>query len=366
VRAVDAVMADGALGRVEVLPRAGLLHDDSEPDFVLDPVVLDAAGQLIGFWAADRFERARVVFPFRLAALDLYGPPRQPGEQATCAAHIEQRGEALLCSDVEVVGGDGACWMRLTGWEDKRFDVPERLRPLTLASELPPLSVPFPVPGGGDAACRRIEARIPSDGGLWKPVWAARVLGREERALFEGLELPEQRQLEWLGARTAAKEAVADLLGERDLLPADIEILPGEQGEPRVVVSGVDVAPVVSLAHSQGEAAALAAVGAAGVGIDIERIRPLPEGFADASLAQSERALLAQLPGDEWLLRCWCAKEAAGKAVGRGMAGKPVLVAVDPGKESVTVEAEGRRLEVHTRRDGDLIVATTLLEDQRT
>jgi hypothetical protein len=32
----------------------------------------------------------------------------------------------------------------------------------------------------------------------------------------------------------------------------------------------------------------------------------------------------------------------------------------------VTVEAEGRRLEVHTRRDGDLIVATTLLEDERT
>jgi acyl transferase domain-containing protein/phosphopantetheinyl transferase len=365
VRTVDAVAADGALGHVETLPRAGLLRDDPDPDFVLDPVMLDAAGQLIGFWAADQFERARVVFPFRLAALELYGPPRPAGEQASCAARIEQRADALLSSDIEVVGADGACWMRLTAWEDKRFDVPEHLRPLTLASGLTPLSAPFPVPGGGHAVCHRMDARIPADGGLWKGVWASRVLGREERLLFEELQLPEQRQHEWLGARTAAKEAVAELLPERDLLPADIQILPGEQGEPRVVVSGVDVPPVVSLAHSQGEAAALAALGVAGVGIDIERIRPLPDGFAEASLTQAERALLDRMPGDEWLLRCWCAKEAAGKAVGKGMAGKPALVAVDPGSERVTVDAAGRRLEVHTRREGDLTLATTLVEDER-
>ena len=42
---------------------------------MLDPVLLDAAGQLIGFWAADELERGRVVFPFRLAALDVYAPP---------------------------------------------------------------------------------------------------------------------------------------------------------------------------------------------------------------------------------------------------------------------------------------------------
>jgi acyl transferase domain-containing protein/phosphopantetheinyl transferase len=361
VRAVDTVAADGALGRLEVLPRTGLLRDDPEPDFVLDPVVLDAAGQLIGFWAAERFERARVVFPFRLAALDLYGPPRAPGEQATCAARIEQLGDALLRSDIEVVDGDGACWMRLTGWEDKRFDVPERFRPLTLASELTPFSTPFPV---AHAVCRRLDARLP-DGGLWKRVWASRVLGREERELFGALGLPEQRQLEWLGVRAAAKDAVAELLRDRDLLPADIQILPGQNGEPRVVISGCDDAPVVSLAHSHGEAAALAAVRASGVGIDIEQVRPLPAGFTEASLSADERALIEQLPGDEWLLRCWCAKEAAGKAVGAGMAATPAVVALDPGSQRVTVEAAGRRLDVQTHRDGELVLATTLLEDER-
>jgi acyl transferase domain-containing protein/phosphopantetheinyl transferase len=373
VRALDTVAPIGARARLEVLPRAGLLRDDPDPDFVLDPVALDAAGQVIGFWAADRLERARVVFPFRLAALDLYGPPPPAGEQATCAARIEQVGDALLRSDIEVSGAEGGLWMRLTGWEDKRFDVPERFRPLTLPSELAPLSTRWDAPAAGHegvaTTCRRMDARLPSDGGLWKRMWASRVLGRDERELFEALRLPEGRQLEWLGARTAAKEAVAELVraaSGQDLLPADIQILRGEQGSPRVVISGLEQPPIVSLAHSQGETAAFAALPgpgrSAGIGIDVEQMRPLPDGFVDASLSQAERALLEQLPDDEWVLRCWCSKEAAGKAVGSGMMGLPAVVAVDPGSEQVTVEAEGRRLIAHTRREGDLLVATTLWE----
>lgn len=363
VRGVESVGPSGARARLEVLPRNALLRDEQEPDFVLDPVVLDAAGQLIGFWAADRLDRGRVVFPFRLEALDLFGPPAPAGENATCAARIEQLGNTLLRSDIEVTGADGAPWMRLTGWEDKRFDVPDRFRPLTVAAELTPLSTAFGVAHGERAVCRRLDARLP-DGALWKRVWASRVLGLEERQLFESLQLPEQRQLEWLGARTAAKEAVAELLPDLDLLPADIQILPGRDGEPLVVVGGTAVGPVVSLAHSHGEAATLAAISATGVGIDIERVRPLPAGFAEASLSAGERALLEQLPGDEWLVRCWCAKEAAGKAMGSGMAAGPLIVALDPSSQLVIVEVAGRALEVQTRRDGELILATTLREGE--
>ena len=46
--------------------------------------MLDAAGQVIGFWAAEQLESARVVFPFSLAALDVYGPRRPEGEALTC------------------------------------------------------------------------------------------------------------------------------------------------------------------------------------------------------------------------------------------------------------------------------------------
>ncbi|HSD78777.1 MAG TPA: 4'-phosphopantetheinyl transferase superfamily protein, partial [Solirubrobacteraceae bacterium] len=273
--------------------------------------------------------------------------------------------------------------MRLTGWEDKRFDVPDRFRPLTVPAELTPLSAPWDAPAATQAAlgaaCRRLDARIPADGALWKGVWARRVLGRRERAHFDELRMPESRQLEWLGARTAAKEAVATLLRARhgvDLLPADVEIVPDERGAPVVVAAGtqaLDVVPVVSLAHAGGESVALAALVPAGsgvrLGIDVERIRSRPPGFEQAALTAPERAVLDRVPAaarEEWVLRCWCVKEAAGKAVGSGIApgpNAPVVLAVDPEAGEAVVAVGDRRLRVHSGRDAELVYATTVWHD---
>jgi phosphopantetheine--protein transferase-like protein len=221
---------------------------------------------------------------------------------------------------------------------------------------------------------RRIDARLPADGALWEPAWAARVLTRVERAAFAALDRPEGRRLEWLGARTAAKEAVVEILQERHgvtLLPADVEILPDERGCPRVsvpAIDGMDRVPVVSLSHSHGLAAAAAALlpagPASGIGIDVEQMRALPPGFDDAALTPPERRLLDAVPAErreEWLLRTWCAKEAAAKATGTGMTPGPGAATVEALDDQEIVVAVGdRRLTVQTRRDGDLVVATTL------
>jgi malonyl CoA-acyl carrier protein transacylase/phosphopantetheinyl transferase (holo-ACP synthase) len=377
VRAVESVAPTAAQATLQVLPRSGLFDDLEDPSFVLDPVVLDAAGQVIGFWAAEMLDNARVVFPFRLAALDVYGPPRPAGEGLTCRARIELEGDALIRSDLEVLDAAGACSMRLTGWEDKRFEVPEQLRPLTHPGELSALSTPWAratAPYAQQAvACRRIDVRLSADGVLWKAVWASRVLGRRERALFAALSTPEARQLQWLGARTAAKEALAELLGERcglELLPADIEIVPDERGAPVVMAPGLerlDVRPVVSLAHTHGRAAAFAALvprgREAGIGIDLERLAPRPTGFAQAALTEAESRLLGADASEEWVLRLWCSKEAAGKAAGSGLApgvAPPIVSAVDRPCEQVRVRVTGRELDVRTSRDEDLVLATTL------
>ena len=168
----------GAVARLQPLPRAGMLASDPEPGFVLDPVVLDAAGQVIGFWAADRLERGKVVFPFRLAALDVFGPPPVPGETLSCVASIALSGDALVCSDIDVLDPGGAPRMRLTAWEDKRFDVPDRFRALTVPSALPPLSTAWqePVaPYSGAAGCLQAARRAapdrprPVEAGLGEP-----------------------------------------------------------------------------------------------------------------------------------------------------------------------------------------------------
>jgi acyl transferase domain-containing protein/phosphopantetheinyl transferase (holo-ACP synthase) len=380
VTSVDVVAPEGATAQLEVLARVGLMRENPEPNFVLDPVVLDAAGQVVGFWAAEMLDQARVVFPFRLEALDLYGPPPAQGETLACSAAIRLEGDQLVSSDIDVLDASGRCWMRLTGWADKRFDVPERFAPLARPAALAPLSTPWPGPlvahPGGRVACRLLDARMPADRALWKPVWASRVLGRRERELFDALTLPENRQLEWLAARTAAKECVAELLRGAyglELLPAEIEILPDERGAPIVVAPGLEglaELPLVSLTHAQGHAAAFASLAppraGAGVGIDVEPLVSRAPGFEQAALNQAERRLLEPLAADaaqEWLLRLWCAKEAAGKALGAGLGGgsgapRPCAIKID--SEVVELDVAGERLLAWTLREGDLIAATAL------
>ena len=381
VRSVEAIAPGAVSAQLEVMERRGLLRGDQEPAFILDPVVLDSAGQAIGLWAAERLEQARVVFPFRLAELGCYGPPPAPGEVLACRAAIRLEGELLVSSDIDVLAG-GRCLMRLTGWEDKRFAVPESLTPLTRPAALSALSTACPGAGapyaGRRVACRAMSARIPADGALWKAVWASRVLGARERALFDELRVPEPRQLEWLAARTAAKECIAELAADAygiALLPAEIEILPDERGAPVALVPALEGAPelpLVSLTHSDGEAAALALLappGTTGVGIDIERLRPRREGFARAAADESERALLAGLPdeaAEEWLLRLWCAREAAGKARGTGLGRGPEAPrarSIDRATGAVRVELAGSGLLAWTRCEADIVMASVLPVD---
>jgi len=386
VREITRTSPHGTQARLEVLPYAGMLRSDPAPAFVLDPVVLDAAGQVIGFWTAEHLTTGSVIFPFHLDALHIYGPRRPVGEELTCSAEIALVGDQLVRSDIDVACADGRLWMRLVGWEDKRFSIPERFRPLSRMSHDTPISAQWHEPvaqvsPGAQVVCRRLLADMP-DRAFWKQVWANRVLSRSERKQLSTLRLPEPRVLEWLGARTAAKEAVQQLVKQHyalDLRLADIEINADEQGRPLVsgrwVEAGV-APPQISLAHTQGLAVALAA-GDGRVGIDIEYLRPRPEGFAAVAFTPQENELLAGLPGasrDEWRLRFWCAKEAVAKALGTGFTRGPQEVrvaAVEVDTERLWVElgpdAEqhdlaGARVLVYSHREGEMVVATTLCE----
>jgi acyl transferase domain-containing protein/phosphopantetheinyl transferase len=386
VRGVEATDPQGVRARLEVLPLAGFLRSTEVPPLPLDPVVLDAAGQVIGFWTAEHLERGQVVFPFRLRALDVYGPQRPVGEGLTCAAEIRLIGDHLVSSDIDVLAPGGRPWMRLRGWEDKRFDLPTPFLHLVAGSSGTPISSEWSQPIAAmvrehPLQCRRLRASLLSDRWLWKQVWAHRVLSRSEREQFDQLRLPETRQLEWLGARTAAKEAVQWLIKRnngRDLELASIEIHPDAQGRP--VVSGpwpadMRSVPVVSLAHTDGCAVAVAALGGQ-VGIDIERLGRRPDGFAGLAFSSDERVRLQELPADlleEWTLRCWCAKEAVAKALGSGLRNpRDVRIAeIDLAQERIVVIVTGEigrayagvaavPLVTHSMREEDLIVATTL------
>jgi phosphopantetheinyl transferase (holo-ACP synthase) len=407
--------SDGIEATLPVLPFDGFFRGAPRPSFQIDPVVLDAAGQVIGFWTMEHLDSARLIFPFRVTALDVHGPLRPTGERIACRAAVALVGEQQVKSDIEMIGADGQLWMRLEGWEDKRFALPERFYPLLLAVNGAEVSEPWLGAIAGALAahpepeaveCRLVDMEFPSDRGFWKRVWVGCVLSAAERDLFESLELPEPRQLEWLAGRTAAKDAVRRIFLRRygvSLKPADVEVLADERGCPRVRLLPADAweawaratgaRVAVSISHSGGRAASVAAVlrereadgiGAPGLGIDIEVARTLPAGVPEMILTGAERALIeAALPAsatadvrDEWLLRAWCAKEAAGKALGHGLPEGPAsarVAGIDAGAQTVHLAIEGglaqvspaltnEPITVHTGRHGDLVVATTLCE----
>uniref|UniRef100_Q026V6 Beta-ketoacyl synthase n=1 Tax=Solibacter usitatus (strain Ellin6076) TaxID=234267 RepID=Q026V6_SOLUE len=383
---------NGMTGQLRTLPTRHLFRSIPNPLFVTDPVVLDAAGQLVGFWAAEYLSRGFVVFPYHLDRLTIYGPNPRAGQSLTCRLSVQSTAKESMRSDIEVAGADGAVWMHLQGWADRRFDPPERFHRAWIAPGEAMISEPWPaslksLPDGESLECRRVNLLFEESGSLWKDLWASLVLTARERGEFAERRGPERRQLEWLAGRTAAKDAVRGFLQKHhaiQLFPADIEITHDEYGRPIARgpwTQSLHASPHVSISHSQNVAVALAYDGSRGMGygIDLQAIRELAPDFEASVLTGEEQRHLEVVPANlraEWILRLWCAKEAVSKALGRGLIEGPAsvrilaldartgdVVATPHGKLAAGVpEAAGRKLSAFTMREGAFVFATAIFE----
>ncbi|MBN1642853.1 MAG: 4'-phosphopantetheinyl transferase superfamily protein [Anaerolineae bacterium] len=162
----------------------------------------------------------------------------------------------------------------------------------------------------------RIPLDVPQDvvAGL------AMLLSEEEQARAEQMQCADaQRQF------VVSHGALRDILGRYPGLdsPEQIRFAAGARGKP-FLLSRVG-APAIGFNLSHSEAFALCAVTAGrDVGVDVERIRPVPawREIAARYFADRERALLLALSGApalEAFLRGWTRKEAYTKALGEGV-----------------------------------------------
>jgi phosphopantetheinyl transferase len=223
-------------------------------------------------------------------------------------------------------------------------------------------------------ACRRLSwpaAEVETGAAPWQR-WAGEMLGPAERATWDGMQALPKRRSEWLLGRIVAKEAVVQLLrasGYRTATPRAVEIVSDPLGRPEVrceaAPTGTD--SVVTIAHTRGVAVALAGLGRdLLLGIDIEPMLGKYPRFQYLAFTPEERQLVAGLDEgrrSEWYLRLWCAKEATGKALGRGLL---------DGLHAIRVEAAGfdtgevrlvfreRCFSACTSRVGDYVVATVV------
>ena len=193
----------------------------------------------------------------------------------------------------------------------------------------------------------------------------------------------------WLRGRLAAKDAVRCLMLERYGLVASLEtigVLPDDLGQPRVSCASLPGGGgeiLVSISHCGNSSVALAAERSASclaVGIDVALQAGDHEGLAEGGFAPHETALLEEWPAPlraDWLLRLWCAKEAAGKALGVGLMGNPlnyIVYRVNRARQTVEVEANFRggstalldnraRVTAHVGADRGMAFAVVRLEE---
>jgi acyl transferase domain-containing protein/phosphopantetheinyl transferase len=371
-------------------PRA--MFVDPDAGLPLLPVTLtDTASQIPGLRNGNFDERGSIVqmaFPNHIERLE-FAAQRTPGEPLTAVATFEQHG-AKLRSDVEVVGSGGRVVLRYLGKTEEIVDFPLRLyrygsspRDVRCSRDITHLFEGV----GGIESCRICETNIGQEKlfvkQFWAQVLARMILSRRERDAFMKLRLPPIPTVEWLLGRVAAKDAVRLQAGLACCM-ADVEIDNDELGCPRTT-GGEGLAPRLSIAHKHfyAVAAAADAIRIAGIGLDVEVLQPLEKQLIDDAFSASERALIAGsealsgLTGEQAMRVAWAAKEAVGKALGRGLQGGPGSVRVARAAEG-TFAAElasvmaarfpscRTPLEVHWRLHGDRVITLCLLHASST
>ncbi|HXU11423.1 MAG TPA: acyltransferase domain-containing protein, partial [Candidatus Binatia bacterium] len=384
VASIDRVFDAGAQGTLRALPARGLFRSQPDPEFVLDPLLLDSASQVVGYWTANHLDRGFVVFPVGFERLDLFAPAATPWTRASCRVGARLAAGDQILADLEVASPEGRVLLTLSGWEVKRMDLPERFYAYRLSPRDVILSTPLeaPLPVRDSVVCCRLDLPdrlMEADGRIWREGLAHTVLSRGERQAWRALPGPEGRRTDWLLARSAAKDAVRLFLKERRGLSvhaADVEIAADALGRP--IVSGAWIesaggAPVLSMFSGGGVAVAVAGEGRGdrGLGIVAERLATAGARWEDGSFSPEENRLLGALEAaerPEWTMRMRCAKEAGAQALGRGIPsarGALRALSIDAGRGTVRMGVEGldaADVTAWTGRDGDLIVATALCE----
>jgi phosphopantetheine--protein transferase-like protein len=363
---VGASSPGGIEGTLHVLPRSALVREGAPARLLTDPIALDAFTHLLGCWGLDKCAEGDVMFPLCMAELAIFTPDPPEGSEVACRIAIRDVEHHRVRVGAELVAADGRVWMRLSGWEDWRFYWPARYRDVFRAPEQVFVGEPLPLGGIDAPSAVAVWVEPPADMGrpVWRDVLEWIQCGPEEREALRALPGPERRKTLRLWGRIAAKESARRIWaarGEPPTYPADLAVSPDERGRPRLI-SPIDPdaeLPAVSIAHAEGVAVALAAADPrARVGIDVERIAGRDEGFEAAAFSEAERAILDRIAGasrEEWLVRLWCAKEAAAKVTGLGMVHGPRSVEV--------IEADMTTGEVRVRLGPTLAAAFPVLGD---
>jgi acyl transferase domain-containing protein/phosphopantetheinyl transferase len=355
----------GATAGLTVRTNDRLFASISDPQLLTDPCVMDGIGQVVGLWAK---MYGLYILPIGVDKVEFYGPPPPPGTTVPIRIEVvEVNHDAIhMLSHIELGDGKGGVWARLAGWAD--FIMPASDQYMN-ANDLPhryvwseELSLSGAPP---DSVCTLLMQE------QFKGVnleWTARVfLHAQELAEYQAIDQTARRR-QFLAARAAAKDAIrlwwSRKHGESELPHPSLFIIAHDPaGRPYVQMEKEAALPELSIAHT--EACAMAIAADVPVGIDIEPATANTPDILSSFASETEVILIEELvdasPDSVGPTRLWCAKEAAAKALGTGLQGRPkdleALAIEEEGSFLVQHGPTGQRLSVYTVQVGSFIVA---------
>jgi phosphopantetheinyl transferase len=318
------IQGEELAGVLEVLPAGRLFASTEEPEMLVDPVVVDGIGQLLGLWAQ---AHGKFIFPVAIGKLKLFRPTPPAGTRVPGYVRIVSTEGKMITADMEVGDGSGRPWFAIEGWRDWMFDWSRRgydfrrfpgrcLWSRDVRFDTAPSTLD----------CQIITRRDLTDVDVG--VAAGYYVSEEEIPTLVALRHDEARLWSWLLGRMAAKECVRSWLrrntGRTEMPhPAGFCVRNDENGAPRVqAIPRSEHTPYISIAHA--DELAVAAAADVPTGVDVERIKVWHSVTVDAIMSPSEKAWVNSRPRgerDHQLTRLWCAKEAIGKCRGNGLAG---------------------------------------------
>jgi len=392
---MDKIGENGLKAHLQTLPKNDLFRSYPEPDLKTDPFLLDAAGQLVGYWPVEYLDSGFVIFPIALKTLYIYKDTPPPLARLQTRMHIQQITTTKVLANLDVFGEDGQLWMQIVGWEDWRFYWSRQLYdfwrfptqgtigqlwepPVKLFSEkeVPVFSL--------------LQQFWRGNSDIFQDVMACMVLGGEEREMYKKISTGNDRG-KWLLGRMVAKDAVRSFWQKhrhKNFYPADIDLI--DQGNNLIKIGKIQnndggLVPALMTAHTDGAAIAVALREGLIRGINLERLQPENKLPGKAVLSSEEMALLSNLDKseqkEEWIARLWCAKGAIAQAFGRNVdeekektIGMEQTITVSEldfhrGRVKVTLGEDLRResfpdvrdpVWVHTYRENEYIIAITI------
>jgi phosphopantetheinyl transferase len=357
IAALDAYEPNACRARVKEPDPDLLLREGQGRRLVLPVGLIDASGQVATFAIAHKETQEwwPISFPNRIARLEFL-TQRDRSQTLRTVATVASVGEEVR-SDCEMTTAEGQVVLRLLGRVEEFVTLPFDLftywhapRQRFFSRDLSALFRGVP---GADRCTVCISGTVGSKliiKRIWSRVLSHMILARPEHEAFETLGLPPVRAATWLAGRAVVKDAIRRQAA-LDLCAADVAIETDPHGRPLARVP-VGTAPLISLAHKEFTALAAAAdpMGLAGLGVDLELLAPLSAALKADAFTEAETALIEATarrtgePPDHWYLAVWGAKEAAGKALGRGVVGSPrnvEAIDIDPASGRITVALRG-------------------------